>query len=213
MFNGNNGSPDRESGRPESVSKEQTIGRSDPFGDLESLRLSQDFVSQTGVKPLLSSVAVRKPNRQEFIRVRPGDEWQFDAGCLTENSTKDIYLVHASLVEELRGDVKPTCLRASISRGSKTPFLWPIGLPGPDGQWNSWHASAATAASLAEENWLKVTSDRNANTYRTHLAEATYPEPEWPVDLSLKELIGLAFKDRIIDSIDHPVLRRLRGEI
>jgi hypothetical protein len=213
MFERENGSSLRGNASPDDAPTDRAPGESDPFADLESLRLTQDFVAHNGVKPLLSSVAVRKPNRQEFIRVRPGDEWQFEAGCLTENSTKDIYLVHASLVDELRGDVKATCLRASISRGSKTPFLWPIGLPGPGGQWNSWHESAATAASLAEGNWLKVTSDGNANTYRTHVAEATFPEPEWPVELSMNSLIRVAFKDRIIDSIDHRVLRRLRGEI
>lgn len=213
MFERENGNPNRESERPDDDLTGRPPGQNDPFADLDSLRLSQDFVAHNGVKPLLSSIAVRKPNGQEFIRVRPGDEWQFDAGCLTENSTKDIYLVHASLVDELRGDVKPTCLRTYISRGSKAPRLWPIGLPGPGGQWNSWHESAATAASLAEENWLKVTSDGNANTYRTHVAEAAFPEPQWPVELSMNDLIRLAFKDRIIDSIDHPVLRRLRGEI
>ena len=213
MFNGNNGSPDRESGRPEGVSKEQTIGRSDPFGDLESLRLSQNFVAQTGVKPLLASIPVRKPNRHEFIRVRPGNEWRFNTGCLTDATTKEVYIVTASLVDELRGDVKPTCLRTCISRDSKVPFLWPITLPGPDGRWNRWHESAAAAAELAETQWLKVAAVMSAGNYSTHVAPATISEPDWPADLSLNDLLRLAFKERFIDNIDHLVLRRLRGEI
>jgi hypothetical protein len=30
--------------------------------------------------------------------------------------------------------------------------------------------------------------------------------------LTLKELLRIAFKDRFIDTYEHPVLRRLRGE-
>jgi hypothetical protein len=36
-------------------------------------------------------------------------------------------------------------------------------------------------------------------------------EPEWPT-VPFRELLRVAFKDRLIDRADHPVLRRLRGE-
>ena len=93
------------------------------------------------------------------------------------------------------------------------PFLWPIPLPGPDGRWNRWHESAATAAELAETHWLKVVSDMRAGCYSRHVAPATIPEPDWPAELPLEELLRLAFKDRFIDRMDHLVLKRLRGEI
>jgi hypothetical protein len=37
-------------------------------------------------------------------------------------------------------------------------------------------------------------------------------EPEWP-EVPFGELLRIAFRDRLIESLDHPVLRRLRGEI
>ena len=37
------------------------------------------------------------------------------------------------------------------------------------------------------------------------------PEPEWP-DLSFEAMYRIAFRDRLISSPDHPVLKRLRGE-
>jgi hypothetical protein len=43
-------------------------------------------------------------------------------------------------------------------------------------------------------------------------AVAAFPEPQWP-DMSLQKVLAMAFKDRFIDSLDHPVLKRLRGEI
>jgi len=33
----------------------------------------------------------------------------------------------------------------------------------------------------------------------------------WPTE-SLKELLKIGFRDRLIDTVDHPVLKRLRGE-
>lgn len=42
----------------------------DPF-DPENLRLDQSFVETSGVKKLLTTVPVRKPNNQDFVRVRP----------------------------------------------------------------------------------------------------------------------------------------------
>lgn len=208
-----NGNPNREFERPDDDLTGRPSGQSDPFGNLDELRLPQDFVAQAGVKRLPARIAVRKPDRQEFVRVRPGDEWQFETVCLTEVSTKDVYLVGPTVFEELRGDAKPTCLRMCISRDSKVPFFWPIPLPGPDGRWNRWHESAAAAADRAETNWLKVVSNMSTSTYLAHVAPATIPEPDWPDGLSMESLLRLAFKDRVIDSIDHPLLKRLRGEI
>jgi hypothetical protein len=42
------------------------------------------------------------------------------------------------------------------------------------------------------------------------VAEAVDQEPKWP-DLALNELLKLGFKDRIIDSRDHPAMQELRG--
>jgi hypothetical protein len=36
--------------------------------------------------------------------------------------------------------------------------------------------------------------------------------PEWP-DTPFADLLRIAFKGKFIDSISHPVLRRLRGEV
>jgi hypothetical protein len=38
------------------------------------------------------------------------------------------------------------------------------------------------------------------------------PEPEWP-ELGFWELIKIAFRDHLVDSIDHPVVKRLRGQV
>ena len=49
----------------------------DPF-DLESLALSQDFSATVGVKKLLTTVPVRRPNAQDFIRVNSDPDYRRD---------------------------------------------------------------------------------------------------------------------------------------
>jgi hypothetical protein len=48
--------------------------------------------------------------------------------------------------------------------------------------------------------------------YRIWEARGDLPEPEWP-EQSLGDLLRIAFKVRYVDSLDHPVLKRLRGEV
>ena len=47
----------------------------DPFAP-ENLRLDQNFLETGGVKKLLTTIPVRKPNKQTFFRVRPGSKWR-----------------------------------------------------------------------------------------------------------------------------------------
>ena len=184
----------------------------DPFGNLDSLRLSQDFASQASVRPVFTTIPVRKPNRQEFIRVRPGTEWRFETGTFTDSESREVYMVVPQLWLEMPGEVKPTCLLTCVSRNSPVPFLWPVPLPGPDGRPNRWHESAFEASRHAEQNWLRVVSDMGAGCYVPHIAVGNLADPGWPEDLTMADLLRLAFKDRLISDVDHPALRRLRGE-
>ncbi len=185
----------------------------DPFADITQLRLSQDFSSMAAVKAVITTISVRKPNRHEFVRTRPGAEWRFEAGCFTDKDAREVYLVAPVLHAAIAGEVQPTVLVVTISRNSPIPFLWPISLPGPDGRPNRWHESALEAARHAEQSWLRVASDLSAGCYVPHIAAANLPEPVWPADLTLAELLRLAFRDRFIAAADHIVLRKLRGEV
>jgi hypothetical protein len=56
--------------------------------------------------------------------------------------------------------------------------------------------------------WVKVISDRSG--YRLEFPEAVLPEPVFPNWL-FGEYLARAFKDRYIDSLEHPVIKRLAG--
>jgi hypothetical protein len=87
----------------------------DPF-DPAALRLSQDFASSIGVKKVLTTVPCRKPNRHEFVRVRPGEDWRLETGVFEDKMNREVYLVQPSLWAELAGEVYPVCLFLAVNR-------------------------------------------------------------------------------------------------
>jgi len=68
-------------------------------------------------------------------------------------------------------------------------------------------------ADYAKTCWVKMAGKRDLGAYEMFKARGDLGEPDWP-DKSLSELLRLAFKgDRLIDSLNHPVLRELAGEM
>ena len=182
----------------------------DPF-DPERFRLDQDFAEIAGVKKALTVVPCRKPKRHEFVRVRPGAAWSFDTAVYEDPESREDYLVDPVLHPLLGNDVDPVCLRLAINRNSDV-FLWRLKLSRANGQSNPWNDSAKAAAQLAESDWLRVSSNLSAGCYDTNVATADIEDPTWPEE-SLGEILGKCFSGRVIDDINHPLLRALRGEL
>ena len=195
--------------------KNQTDGESaerlaDPF-NLANLKLSQDFASAIGVKKRITTVPVRKPNRQEFVRVHPNAAYRLDTAVVELKAERETYLVAPSLRSEIGGELIPKCLLATMTR-QNVLILWPIRLPGKDGRIDQWNQSAMIAAERATRCWVRVASDRHLGAYELFEAPADLPDPEWP-EISFQEILDIAFRGRQIDDINHPVLKQLRGEI
>ena len=122
---------------------------------------------------------------------------------------RETYLVTPAIVEALADEVKLVRLHLTVTRGGGV-FLWPVPLPGPDGRRNPWHDAAERAALEATRRWVRVKPNMGAGTYDVDAAAAEIAEPEWP-DLEMRELLRLAFGERLIADLEHPVVRRLRG--
>jgi hypothetical protein len=58
--------------------------------------------------------------------------------------------------------------------------------------------------------WIRLAANRNLGAYEISEAIADYGEPEWP-NLKFKEILKIAFKDRLIDSPNHAFIQQLRG--
>ena len=183
-----------------------------PF-DPANLRLSQDFSAQLGVKKALLTVPVRKPDKAWFVRVHPDEGYRLQTAVLELKEERETYLVAQPLWPELAAEAtfSPRLLLTAINRQGVL-FLWPIRLPGPDGKIDDWSRSALEASQLAQEQWVRMTANMPLGAYDVFVATGQHPDPHWP-EQPFGDLLKVAFKDRLIDSLEHPVLRKLRGEV
>jgi hypothetical protein len=126
----------------------------DPF-DPSNLRLSQSFVETVGVKKLLTTIPVRKPGRQDFVRVHPDASYRENFPIIELKDDQEEYIVIANLVPELTGEFVTKTLFTSINRQG-TLFFWPVRLPTPDGKTMNWWRTSREAAEMAMEKWIRV---------------------------------------------------------
>jgi hypothetical protein len=185
---------------------------SDPF-DLDSLRLSQDFASAVGVKRLITTIPVRKPSKEWFVRTHSDVAYWLQTAVLELKEERETYLVAPPLWLALASETtfSPRVLVTSINRQGVL-FLWPIRLPGPDGKVDDWSRSALDAANRAKAEWVRIKANMSLGAYDVAVAAGQAAEPAWP-DIAFQEIIKIAFRDKMISEWEHPVLRRLRGEV
>ena len=176
---------------------------------IEKFRLTQDFNALSGVKKVHTTIPVRKPLKQEFIRVREGDRWRLETPVIELKEEREHYLVESHLWSEIPDEITPKVFFTSINRQGVC-FLYPVKLPGEDGRIDTWNQSAMEAIQRAMKNWVRVSSNMSLGGYDVFEATGIQQEPQWP-DLDLESLIQIAFKGRIINSMDHPVIQRLKG--
>jgi hypothetical protein len=199
----------QEDGRQMNENVRENQGENDDMFNLKRLRLSQDFAEGISVKKVVTTIPVRKPNRQEFIQVRPGEDWRLQTCILSLKEEREVYLVDPRLWPDLSIEIVPTVLFMSMNRQGVI-FLWPVKLPSGDGRHDHWGRSALEAANMAESGWIRISANMGLGAYEVYRAQGDLPDPEWP-DISFEEIIRIAFKDNFIKDFEHPVVRRLRG--
>lgn len=184
----------------------------DPF-DPARLRMSQDFAGSAGVKKLIVTIPVQKPSKEPFVRTHPDPAYRLATGVIELKEDRETYLVDPSLWGAMAGESTfvAKLLVTTVTRQGVLS-LWPIRLPGPDGKIDEWNRSALEAADTARDHWTRVAANMGLGAYEIQIATGITAEPEFP-DLPMKEILRIAFKGKYIDSLDHPVLRKLRGEV
>jgi hypothetical protein len=180
-----------------------------PF-DPRRLRLSQRFSEGMDVRRILSTIPVRKPHRQEIVRVHPDPAIRLDVALLELKEERQTYLVDPVLWPELPGETAPKTIYTAITRQGVV-LLWPVRLPDETGRLDDWNTAAHEAAKRGETHWVRVAANMPLGAYDIFEAVGQFPEPVWP-ELPFERLLEIGFRDRFIDSLDHPVLRRLRGK-
>ena len=183
--------------------------------DWDKLRVPQDILGSSRTKKTITQIPVRKPKKHEFIRVHPNPAFWFEPAMLYDdpNSRGNFYLVHPHCYDALTGHMQPFSLYAAATRFGSM-ILWPARLPGVDGTLNPWHESARECAKLAMEHWCRLEANADIQGY-----DVVHPldddlEPDWTAleALGLEKVLEIAFRRRIIEDDDHPLIMSLRGE-
>jgi hypothetical protein len=58
--------------------------------------------------------------------------------------------------------------------------------------------------------WVRVSANMSLGAYELFEAVGELSEPAWP-EISFQEVLEVAFRGRIVDTLDHPLVQRLRG--
>jgi hypothetical protein len=176
--------------------------------DLDALRAPQEYEELIGAKRALVVVPVRKPHSQEWVRTHPAPEYQMAVFILSVEAERTDCVVVPKMVDVVGPEARRVLLVTTLNR-QQDCFLWPVRLPS-DGKRNDWNESALEGAHLAARQWVRLASNQTARHYDIHVAPMQHGDPEWP-DATFAELVSIAFKHRIIDSPEHPVVKRLHG--
>jgi hypothetical protein len=185
---------------------------SDPFAP-ENLRLDQSYAETAGVQRLLTTIPIKRPGRHTFFRTRPGPEWRDSFPIIELKDEQEEYLVARPMQAELSTESVIKQVRLGVTRQGNLFFL-PLRFPGPDGRDMGWWSSLREHADRAETTWVRVVSNREIGAYDVLVARDTLPDPNWEEvtqGLSFYELLKIAFKKYLIETVDHPVVKRLRG--
>jgi hypothetical protein len=167
-------------------------------------------------KEVLTTVRIVKPGKELYIRVHPDPEMEFITYTL---GTKDGHFpIDPDVFEAIREKVPDfhkhaSCvsLRPYITNKG-TISLWPLKRESPFSiGGNSYNLSAFNVADRGRVQWLRVTTDTDRGMWLGFDPEERLPEPTWPTDLTMEQLLIIALKGGVIDSVDHILIKPLRG--
>ena len=196
----------------EGVPTDPTNGDAKPLGPFDPARFRLTEAAQIGVQKVQTVINCSKPGKQQFVRVHPSEDYRMQTALFKDDVNCESYLVAPELWDTLAGEILPTFLFAAITKTTNNTFLWPARVPDTDGRRNNWHLSALRAAELAMTKWVRMQSNMADGKYDVFEATGNIPDPEWP-EMTFAEMLKICFEDRYIESIDHPILKQLRGEV
>jgi hypothetical protein len=179
----------------------------------DRFRISQDYADHVQTRKKAVLVPLQKPNPQEWVFIHPAAEWRDSVGVLEDKANREIYVVEPELLPEITETLIPKLLVTYVTRAG-SHALWPIRLPNEFGRIDSCNRSALEIVHRYAGQWIRVTYNESNRCYDvTEMSEKVeMPVPKWP-DGGFAYLFEIAFKGNIIASLQHPLLKTLRGEL
>ena len=175
------------------------------FADLDKLAVTPE--AQVGARQILSTVAVRRPKNNEFIRVDPARS--LTSVVFEDRDEGEVYFIAPHIRPMMIAGTAVKLLTLTVNQAG-VAFIWPVPCLDDATRRNAWNESSRAAFHRAQVEWVKLVGDRVAGQYRVYIAEGELPKPRFP-DKPFTELLAIAFGNRLIDSEDHYIIRAQRG--
>jgi len=183
----------------------------DPF-DPQNFKKSQDPrlnpTDQQSSCGLPNTIMVGKPKKAWFVRFHADPNYRTVAPIYTDDDTnrrdENSYLFAPGLAipADIECLVRDTLLVAAVTSAG-IPFLYK--LPVTD---SPWYESGLELILGGMTQWLRITP--RDGCYVSSLPIAELAEPRFPA-APFRDWLERAFSKRLITSIDHPVVKKLRG--
>ena len=209
--------PENQSQSPEEVMADHAAAGNDP-DDFSRFIVTDQGVPDVVTSQPLAYVRGDKPPSDSFIRTHPDTENRWVPVNMLHKksgSLAGLYLVLPQVAAALKagqlGKGKETSLKdyllVQYTDWEGENQIWPIANYDLDKD----HAKTRMAAARdAVDKWLRVIWDHDHKHYVTQTAEIGDKEPIWR-DEPFMKLVQLAFHDRVIEDMQHPVVVALRG--
>jgi len=162
----------------------------------------------------LTRVSTNKPRKDIYFRTHPEHFHDLVVLEVEEGMERKSYPVTTDVFNAMSEEPTLKSKRYYLYVTQSASYgLWGVSLPmDGSGDINSWSESALAIIEHAKSEWIRHYAKRGDSGYRLIPASKDLGDPVWPAE-SWEELLELAFKGKIINDLDHPVLQKLRGEL
>lgn len=157
---------------------------------------------------LSASIPVMKKPKQDFFRVHPDPSYRISTNLIEDASTGVFYMIEKSLwsMDEVNREFKSRQLITAMTDESAL-FIMVAPTSGESG----YPYDHLKAVRKALEGWVRLKQNKSKTGYDILSATNLHLEPNWP-EAPFLELLESAFANHYIDSLDHQILKKLRGD-
>jgi hypothetical protein len=194
---------------PASIAKPAPVTVGNPAA-AASLAIDQSHMEEfTSAEERSADVRFDKPPKGVFFTVRPETTkpWQDRAFVfLLEMEGRDSYIVARDIANQKKDEdvIRPVLIVRYVTMAGEEG-LWPLKLDRPDAKKSRWNTSALNVLEEADSGkWVRMVSAKGH--YRYQVSKRTFEQvPPRFSSRSFWDLVNIARKDRIIESLDHEI--------
>jgi hypothetical protein len=201
-------------GNPSAVPPTRRIIKPTKSVDIEALRADLTPL-ENNLAAAQPSIPVGKPGPFEWFRTHPDPAYRpvvygvdFEPPGTKE---KEFNLVAPNMVHIFAGTKLLARYQLYVLK-NRVDELRICQVKLQDGKPNEWHRTKQMAMEKAISGWVRMESGHRHYVWTP--APTPFPDPDWP-DLTINELLQIALGDldRIVDRLDHPIVRIIRGDL